>query len=377
MNWTDLKAAVAAIIKTNGNEEITGALLQQVLINIIDNIGANRSYKGVATTTTNPGTPDGGVYYFATSAGTYANFSGIVIANKGLYVLQNTTGAWEKATVWDLSEESGGIDPKGEYDPEVTYEFLEMVTFGGGSYLSMISANDEPLSNAEAWMVVATKGDPGDNAYIYIGFASSNAGANFSLTPSDALPYVAILNSETVIETPEASDFEGLWRYSKGPQGANAFVYVGYASSNAGADFSLVPSDSLPYTAILNTETEIESPAVGDFAGLWRYSKGPQGGSTLNTAIRTVAMAAYEVDLEAGEDFTKTCGSASAFTIANLIIKKPFRMFLTGGSLNTALFTGYTTTWRLGAASEYNNAIVNRLWCEVMSAGQIEVMWGV
>ena len=77
-NWSDLKAAVAEVIKTNGNQEITGAVLQNVLNNIISNVGENASFVGVATPSTNPGTPDGNVFYIASESGTYSNFGGIV-----------------------------------------------------------------------------------------------------------------------------------------------------------------------------------------------------------------------------------------------------------------------------------------------------------
>lgn len=40
-NYTELKTAVSAVIKTNNNQEITGQLLQNVLNNIISVIGAN------------------------------------------------------------------------------------------------------------------------------------------------------------------------------------------------------------------------------------------------------------------------------------------------------------------------------------------------
>ena len=64
-NWSDLKAAVASIVKTNGNKEITGQLLQNVLNNIISNVGLNSSFAGIATPETNPGAPDGNVFYLA------------------------------------------------------------------------------------------------------------------------------------------------------------------------------------------------------------------------------------------------------------------------------------------------------------------------
>ena len=107
-NWSDLKAAVASIVKTNGNKEITGQLLQNVLNNIISNVGLNSSFAGIATPETNPGTPDGNVFYLATTEGTYSNFNGIVI-NSGEAVILEWKGSWVKkesgfATKEKLSE---------------------------------------------------------------------------------------------------------------------------------------------------------------------------------------------------------------------------------------------------------------------------------
>ena len=80
--WTDLKGAVAEVIKTNGNQEITGQVLQNVLNTIISNLGENATYAGIAIPTTNPGTPDGPVFYFAFQPGTYSNFNANVISEK-------------------------------------------------------------------------------------------------------------------------------------------------------------------------------------------------------------------------------------------------------------------------------------------------------
>lgn len=92
---------------------------------------------------------------------------------------------------------------------------------------------------------------------------------------------------------------------------------------------------------------------------------------------RTVAIPAYDIDMALGEDFTKTCAAASVFTISNPIIKKAFRLFITGGTLGTPLFTGYTSNWILGALPiDYNPAIENILICEIRSAGQIYLFWG-
>jgi uncharacterized protein (TIGR02145 family) len=62
-----------------------------------------------------------------------------------------------------------------------------------------------------------------------------------------------------------------------GLDGENAYVYVGYASDNTGTDFSLTPAEGLDYIAILSTNTEIISPIVTDFAGLWVKYVGEDG----------------------------------------------------------------------------------------------------
>lgn len=78
-SWSVLKKAIANIIKTNGNQKITGQLLQNTLNNIISSVGENATFVGIAVPTTNPGMPDGPVFYFAFTSGQYSNFSGFCI----------------------------------------------------------------------------------------------------------------------------------------------------------------------------------------------------------------------------------------------------------------------------------------------------------
>ena len=97
-NYEQLKAAVNADIKTNGNNEITGAILQNVLNTIISTVGANAQYTGVATPATTPGTPDQNVYYLAAVPGTYTNFGGIVVNPGEVAIISNTASGWTKTT---------------------------------------------------------------------------------------------------------------------------------------------------------------------------------------------------------------------------------------------------------------------------------------
>lgn len=95
-NWTTLKAAIASIIKTNGNQEITGRLLQNALNNIISSVGENATFAGIATPTTNPGAPDGPVFYLATTPGVYSNFGGIEVIEGEAIIFEWDNSSWSK-----------------------------------------------------------------------------------------------------------------------------------------------------------------------------------------------------------------------------------------------------------------------------------------
>lgn len=90
--YEQLKAAVAAVIHDNGAEEITGNVMQNVLITLINSLGAGATFAGVAVPTTNPSSPDAKMFYLAGKAGTYTNFN--LTITKGLWVFENTTGSW-------------------------------------------------------------------------------------------------------------------------------------------------------------------------------------------------------------------------------------------------------------------------------------------
>lgn len=95
-NWRVLKTAVANIINTNGNQAITGQLLQNALNNIITNVGENSTFAGIATVDTNPGVPDGPVFYLATTAGTYPNFNSIKVLDGEAVIFEWNNGTWTK-----------------------------------------------------------------------------------------------------------------------------------------------------------------------------------------------------------------------------------------------------------------------------------------
>lgn len=115
-NYASLKAAVQEVIKTNGNNEITGALLQQSLLAMINSLGVGYQYAGIATPQTNPGTPDQNVFYIASESGVYSNFGGLTVYDGELAILKYN-GTWTKevtgysnfAQILDLYQKCGGV----------------------------------------------------------------------------------------------------------------------------------------------------------------------------------------------------------------------------------------------------------------------------
>ena len=101
-NYSVLKAAIQNVIKQNGNNEITGNVLQSALLSLINSIGANYEYVGIATPSTNPGTPDQNVFYLASASGTYTNF-GEATVNSGDIVVFKYNGTWQKETIFQSS----------------------------------------------------------------------------------------------------------------------------------------------------------------------------------------------------------------------------------------------------------------------------------
>lgn len=78
-DYQQLKQSVSNVIKTNGDKRITGAIMQNTLLTIINTIGANMQFAGVANISTNPGTPDQNLFWIASTPGTYVNFNNIVL----------------------------------------------------------------------------------------------------------------------------------------------------------------------------------------------------------------------------------------------------------------------------------------------------------
>lgn len=101
-NYEELKRAVKQVIKPNGVQEITGEILQNVLVKMIDTFGDEYKCKGVAVTTTIPQV-SGKTLYFASTPGVYANFAGLSVVKGEIVAFAYDGANWTKTVLVDAS----------------------------------------------------------------------------------------------------------------------------------------------------------------------------------------------------------------------------------------------------------------------------------
>lgn len=114
-DYNQLKTAIAEVIRTNGNEEITGEVLQYVLIEMVSALGKDFQLAGVGTPETEPGVRDENCAWLL-GAGTYNNFGtafvveenelGVVMFNGSYTVRKITVGRRTVNTI-----QQGGTNP--------------------------------------------------------------------------------------------------------------------------------------------------------------------------------------------------------------------------------------------------------------------------
>ena len=132
-NYQLLKADIDAKVYQNGKQEITGVNLNSVLNAMVTTLGAEYQFAGVATTATNPGTPDAKVFYIANGKGTYTNFGSLEVTEDEVVVLYWDT-AWHKvatgiASQAKLSELEQEMQEK--IDPGFFFEFRKRFIANG------------------------------------------------------------------------------------------------------------------------------------------------------------------------------------------------------------------------------------------------------
>jgi hypothetical protein len=152
--FSTLLALINAQIKTNGLKAITGAKLNGVLVQMVNELGSGYQFIDIATPATDPGTPDENVWYIASQAGTHTNFGGIIVNENEVCALvwngswtKKVTGAATAAQVSQLGQQVNKalynyIEGKWlDYDDEVmsdsSYCYSDYITISNGDRLEL------------------------------------------------------------------------------------------------------------------------------------------------------------------------------------------------------------------------------------------------
>jgi hypothetical protein len=112
MAYDQIKESIKAVIKENGNYEITGNVLQAVLLSMVDTLGPEYQFLGIATKSTVPVVVGGNSFYITTEVGTYTNFKNsgnTAITVNQLGILTSTNGtAWNFTPIFIGVSKGGG-----------------------------------------------------------------------------------------------------------------------------------------------------------------------------------------------------------------------------------------------------------------------------
>jgi hypothetical protein len=114
MAYDQIKESIKTVIKENGNYEITGNVLQAVLLSMVDTLGPEYQFLGIATKSTVPVVVEGNSFYITTEVGTYTNFKNsgnTTITVNQLGILTSTNGtAWNFTPIFiGVSKGSGEV----------------------------------------------------------------------------------------------------------------------------------------------------------------------------------------------------------------------------------------------------------------------------
>lgn len=327
-NWSKLKASVAEVIKTNGNQEITGKVLQNVLTTIISNLGENSTYAGIATPDTNPGNPDGNIFYIAAETGGYPNFGGSkVITDNEIAIFNLEHGYWIKYSIPVIkTSRAARIEAQQNYlFAAATSRSANMVATG--YYQALIDAYIPltPIAGAKYYLTVLNKtnktfslyytttGEPSGNTNVY-DFKVDSTYGDYTLMKTKANSNAWVIINWNKLISNANGYYEGMElnpRVFKNPNYDSLLAMINTANSN----ISGINSDISEINGSIN-ETDSTIDALINKLGL-TYS-----GFTLKETLPKTAIS------ERGETFTSSLEKSTVLKLSTGIEKGTADIFL-------------------------------------------------
>lgn len=276
------------------------------------------------------------------------------------------------------------VTPAGPRGPAATIEIGDVVTLPAGDDATVdnsgtsgtavfdfgIPAGPAPILTFDTTItgapgsdaaVIVTPGDPGEyelqftvprgstglagqNAYLYVAYASDDSGTDFTLTFDDALHYMAFLHSTEPIETPVVGDFAGLWRNTRGPVGPMPTIEAGTVTTgDPGTDADVVITEPTPGNFVIDFTIPRGDASDLDASGITVTPDGYfTGAANVQEALEYLdATIGYSFDMS----YMSEGADAKILTAAERGI---LSTFVTRGTINT-LQTVQEIAWSSGA----------------------------
>lgn len=189
-NYSELLASIRSAIRQNGNNEITGNVLQGILVSIVNSLGSGYLFYGVANPSLNPGNPDARVFYITSAAGTYTYFGGIVVNENELVILKRSATVWEKNVIATLGGSGGGIPEAPITGGPYGRQNRDWVEITGGSGVTSV--------NGRTGAVTIVAND------IPTSLPDVTAGYAWELKPTSVVPWRQISQKPTIL--PDVND---------------------------------------------------------------------------------------------------------------------------------------------------------------------------
>lgn len=295
-NYNSLKSGITSVITSNGSNDITGSVLQQTLLSMVNAMGAGYQYMGIATVSTNPGTPDQRVFYIA-PPGTYPNFDGIVVP-------EATTGFLKWDSSWHLETITTGIADGSITDVKLSTALNQAIFSTGYKYLGVATSSTTP-------------GTPNQKVFY---LASAGTYSNFGFTVSSGLVGIFKYDGnswslDTINPFVETSTNINVGSYSNSSCCLGNMTTGWYNDNNNRMYHKAIPVN--PGETYILTLASTSSGITKAFYGFVTssYTRNPSKGST----IPFIPSQQDRIPLDTGESVRITIPNETAYLILNIV----------------------------------------------------------
>lgn len=304
-NYSSLKSTIESVVRTNGEGAITGANMQSTLKTMIDSLGAKYQIVGVATASTNPGTPDYNVAYIAVTGSSTVTFTNFRNSGTALTLGANRVGILKYNGEWSIESAAFETAKPCIYSPNID-KSLPTHVYSAADARNAIPSNYQRLgllltylaSNSGDWVLeqytsISQSGIASDACWTRI-YPLGGSGPALS-----CVTVLTVLNStgDPLLYTKSSS---AAYTYTITIPAHTHFVYANADIDTGNEQITLTGyADSTNYYLILYYDDDRQdfyfdkyTSALGNLSYHWCYIVGafmPNGFSTLADSLYTTS----------------------------------------------------------------------------------------